>query len=262
MDTIRKFTPLSIYFALSKLKAENAPVDRVALLGTFLYTFTFAHIFIGIVFSFLNPELYYSYTEEDSYIEYFTAFILLATAVLCFYKAFSTSSKLPKLFLYSAAIVFFLGFGEEISWGQRIIGFETPDDLEQINAQKEFNFHNIHVDGVNLNKLIFGKVLYTCVFIYFLAFPILYRYKAWFKNLVDKVRLPIPTAIQSLIYFVSFFSILLIREGEKWELQEFALASFVFFAFLLPFNKYQESRSKQRYLEFNANNQVLEEHRV
>lgn len=245
MDIIRRCTSLQIYLTLSKLIHGNTSVDRISLLGTFLYTITISHIFIGIVFSFLSPEFYYIYTNEDGYIEYFTAFTLLATSVLCFYRASSLINKLPRLFFYFAATIFFLGFGEEISWGQRIIGFSTPEDLKQINAQKEFNFHNIHVDGTNFNKLIFGKVLYTCVFIYFLGLPLLYRYKAWFRSLVSKIGLPIPTAIQSLMYFVSFFSILLIREGEKWELQEFALASFVFFTFLFSAKKYSTPKATQ-----------------
>lgn len=33
--------------------------------------------------------------------------------------------------------------GEEISWGQRLFGFETPDVLEDINRQDEANLHNI-----------------------------------------------------------------------------------------------------------------------
>ena len=33
--------------------------------------------------------------------------------------------------------------GEEISWGQRIIGFATPDYLLDINIQEELNLHNI-----------------------------------------------------------------------------------------------------------------------
>ncbi|MFD2516188.1 hypothetical protein ACFSRY_20120 [Pontibacter locisalis] len=225
------------------MKDDYASVDRTVVLSTFLYTFSFAHIFIGIVFSYLSTDLYYYYTAEDSYIEYFTAFILLATSLLCFYRASATGIKLPKLFFYAAAVIFFLGFGEEMSWGQRTFGYETPDDLKEINAQKEFNLHNIHLAGINLNKLIFGKVLYTCVFIYFLGFPILYRYKQWFRNLINKLNFPIPTTMQSLLYFLAFFSILFIREGEKWELQEFALASFIFFSFLLHSNTYVKRQS-------------------
>lgn len=243
MELIRKLLPFSLYLSLLRARENYDAVDKIAVLSTFLYTFAFAHIFIGIVFSFLHPELYYAYTAEDSYIEYFTAFILLAISLLCLHRASLADINLSKMFYYGAAVVFFLGFGEEISWGQRIIGFETPPELEKINAQKETNLHNIHLSGVNLNKLIFGKMLYTGVFIYFLGIPFLYHYQQRFKMLVDKVNFPVPTAIQSMVYFMAFFSILVIQEGEKWELQEFALASFLFFAFLLPHNKQMKNHS-------------------
>ena len=41
------------------------------------------------------------------------------------------------------AVVCFFGFGEEISWGQRIFGIETPAGLKQANSQQETNLHNL-----------------------------------------------------------------------------------------------------------------------
>lgn len=46
------------------------------------------------------------------------------------------------LFAIGAVGAFFIT-GEEISWGQRIFGFETPEGLEDINNQGESNIHNI-----------------------------------------------------------------------------------------------------------------------
>lgn len=212
-------------------------VDGVALLSTVLYIFSFAHILIAIALSFLNPDLYYTYTEEDGYIEYSTAAFLLATSLLCFYRAPSMDKKIQKVFFYAVASVFFLGFGEEISWGQRIVGFATPENLREINFQDEFTFHNIRKDGIDVNKLLFGKVLYTCIFIYFLGFPVLYHHVTRFRNLIDKFKFPVPTATQSLVYLLSFLSIWIIKEGEKWEMQEFAVACFIFFSFLFPANR-------------------------
>ena len=34
--------------------------------------------------------------------------------------------------------------GEEISWGQRIFGYSTPDWIVERNLQREFNLHNLH----------------------------------------------------------------------------------------------------------------------
>ena len=35
---------------------------------------------------------------------------------------------------------------EEISWGQRLFGFATPETLAELNWQSEFNFHNVQTD--------------------------------------------------------------------------------------------------------------------
>jgi cytochrome b561 len=49
---------------------------------------------------------------------------------------------LAGLYLIAALGFAFIG-GEEISWGQRILGFATPDALGEINKQDEANVHNI-----------------------------------------------------------------------------------------------------------------------
>ncbi len=42
--------------------------------------------------------------------------------------------------MWTLACVYFAG--EECSWGQWYFGFETPDFIEDINEQDEFNLHN------------------------------------------------------------------------------------------------------------------------
>ena len=41
------------------------------------------------------------------------------------------------------ALLLFVACGEELSWGQHWLGFETPDAIKQINAQDEVNLHNL-----------------------------------------------------------------------------------------------------------------------
>jgi hypothetical protein len=47
--------------------------------------------------------------------------------------------------LLGFAILFFVAFGEEISWGQRVLGFQTPAVLNELNRQGEINIHNLDV---------------------------------------------------------------------------------------------------------------------
>jgi hypothetical protein len=51
------------------------------------------------------------------------------------------------------ALALFFGAGEELSWGQRLLGFDTPEALEE-NEQEEFTVHNLPVfNTVNESNL-------------------------------------------------------------------------------------------------------------
>ncbi|MBD1398321.1 hypothetical protein H9Q13_14210 [Pontibacter sp. JH31] len=237
MDLIRRLIPFHLYFSHSASNLKYAKSDNTEGLAAFLYTFTVSHVILGVGFFYLSLDLFHLYTQEDGYVEYLTAFLLLFTSILCLYKALQQKNRLPKMFFLVSAFLLFFGFGEEISWAQRIIGFETPDNLGKVNAQQEFNLHNIHLSGVNLNKLIFGKILYTGIFIYFLAFPVFYRRNKWFSSFLDRFSVPLPSPLHSLLYMLCFSTALLIRNGEVWEIQEFILASFIFAVYLMPDNE-------------------------
>jgi hypothetical protein len=88
---------------------------------------------------------------EDHYFEIVGASSLFATSLL-FLSGFrlarethdQTRVSIVKQLIYlGLAVVFFFGAGEEISWGQRILGFETPESVSQVNRQEEFNLHNL-----------------------------------------------------------------------------------------------------------------------
>jgi hypothetical protein len=88
---------------------------------------------------------------EDHYFEIVGASSLLATSLL-FLSGFrlarktldqTVASVVKQLVYLGLAVVFFFGAGEEISWGQRILGFETPESVSQVNRQEEFNLHNL-----------------------------------------------------------------------------------------------------------------------
>lgn len=63
----------------------------------------------------------------------------------------------------AVALAMVLVAGEEISWGQRIFGFETPDDLLEINVQGETTLHNIGRALLAFNMLLLVTSLYAIV---------------------------------------------------------------------------------------------------
>ena len=93
------------------------------------------------------------------------------------------SSKNIGIILFS--IIFFFGFGEEISWGQRIFNIETPNFFIENNLQSETNIHNLMIGDVKLNKLIFTNGLFFIFSFYFLAIPYLYAKSNNVKSVIN-----------------------------------------------------------------------------
>lgn len=52
-------------------------------------------------------------------------------------------------------LVLFVMAGEELSWGQRIFGWATPEAISKVNAQNETNLHNMATQAFQ-NTLYFG----------------------------------------------------------------------------------------------------------
>lgn len=89
-----------------------------------------------------------AFTTEDGPLEYATA-LLFGISGIGFFAVARKSEFLkrkrsgPRHFMvvsWGALMLVFMG--EEISWGQRILQFRTPDTLREINLQREFNLHN------------------------------------------------------------------------------------------------------------------------
>ncbi len=97
------------------------------------------------------PDVFYALDREDSVVEYAHAVLYFLSSILAvlsfrFVRGLKINGLLKKswriLFALSAIVLFVLA-GEEISWGQRIIGIETPEALKEINEQDETTLHNV-----------------------------------------------------------------------------------------------------------------------
>lgn len=92
-------------------------------------------------------DAYVNFIREDGPIEYSTSFIyfILFLASILFGNLFLKSKRNIHGFIFCAFSVVFLFIAlEEISWGQRLFGFEIPDFLSS-NLQDEITIHNLPV---------------------------------------------------------------------------------------------------------------------
>src|SRR5690606_11795013 len=111
------------------------------------YLFVFTFCLAGLVVSHYDLHFYEGVlAREDGFIEWMTVLPLLIGSFLCIYRASILAPFRPwtfKLTLYAMAFLFLFGALEEISYGQRLIGFESPAFFKQYNSQMEFNIHNL-----------------------------------------------------------------------------------------------------------------------
>jgi len=104
---------------------------------------------------------------EDRIVEWITFFGFLGASLTAFYTLrFVKKMKRTALaYILMTGFLFFVCAGEEISWGQRLFGFETPENMVEMNEQGEFNLHNLNFKHIHPSDLIswymkiFGIVL-------------------------------------------------------------------------------------------------------
>jgi len=106
----------------------------------------------------VDPAAFHAHAQEDRPLEWASAGLLAAAGALFAFAALrqflaKARRNWPALVLGGglAAVLLVMAM-EEISWGQRLFGFATPETLAEMNWQGEFNFHNIQTD---LSELVY-----------------------------------------------------------------------------------------------------------
>ncbi|MEE9429075.1 MAG: hypothetical protein V3V25_13110 [Paracoccaceae bacterium] len=122
--------------------------------------------------------------REDGLFEYLTALLFLGASVTAFLNARKARRQVERFVLYSLAIGFLVCVAEEISWGQRLFGFETPENLQAFNVQDEINLHNSLGYAAD-------HIFIAGVFLYGVLLPILVRRYTAFANLAFWTGLPV-----------------------------------------------------------------------
>ncbi len=186
----------------------------------------------------------YEFTVEDGFVEWCTVIVLLTAMVVCGKRFLRLRGVRPKLFLGVTAFLTLLclfGAGEEISWGQRIFGIETPDYLKERNAQGELGLHNlvIEVNGerVKINKLVFGTGLALMLSIYLFVATPLYRRNARVRRFFNQIAAPMPRNYHIAGYLLILATVeLLIDSGKRGEMTEFAGSIMFALNIAFPYN--------------------------
>jgi cytochrome bd-type quinol oxidase subunit 2 len=209
---------------------------------------TIVMLVIGYVLFFVNIPAFNHYVVEDGPVEWLTVFGLLLGVIVCIARFFKLFRKRTWWFL---TVTFLIGLGlffvagEEISWGMRILGIHPSEFFEKNNAQHETNFHNLIVDGVKVNKLVFSLLLSIALGIYLVIVPIVYQKNQAVKNFFDRSAVPIPRLYQVISFIALFIVVELLPHEKKAELLECGTGLLFFLIVRFPKNEFIFRGSKQ-----------------
>ncbi len=153
-------------------------------------------------------NLYLDY--ESGFYEVYGAIFFLLSSIL-FFIVFFKKKNILLLFL---AILTLVAFFEEISWGQHILNFATPENLKEINIQGEFNLHNLEFfEGMNkdksektgLMKMINAARVFNLIwFTIFVLLPFLYKYNSKIKRQLEKINFPIIPVSIGVLFILNY----------------------------------------------------------
>src|SRR5689334_12355186 len=97
-------------------------------------------LLIGYILFYTNLPAFVIYVEEDGTVEWLTVVGLMLGCIVSFSRFFKLLHRRNWWFLtvtFVLALMLFFASGEEISWGQRILGIKSPEFFQKNNAQHE-----------------------------------------------------------------------------------------------------------------------------
>lgn len=111
----------------------------------------------------LSPKRFERLMQEDGWAEWATFSAFALAAVLGFRHLWRmrrpasahAPGVLPRLALFGLALFCLFVAGEEISWGQRLIGFRPASLFLENNYQQESNLHNLLKDVLDTRWMVF-----------------------------------------------------------------------------------------------------------
>lgn len=127
-------------------RAWNLSPTKVAI----ICSLPFIIALIGGGTALISKDAYKWFTGEDRFAEtmqvlfYSLAFLL---SLVITYQQWRAGEKLIAFLYLGLSLAIFFLIGEELSWGQRIFGWETSETFASANKQDETNLHNIHGVG-------------------------------------------------------------------------------------------------------------------
>jgi hypothetical protein len=189
----------------------NAYIKELGITKAYYFILPFIILISYLIYCLTNPKIAVLLGKEDGFFEWLTAICLFGSAVF-FFLSFK---KYRNFFFLLLALLMFFGAGEEISWGQRIFGYSTPESIKEVNVQGEFTIHNLEIFNgkqfdkakrPGLQRLLEMDMLFKIfIFSFGIVLPLATFHVKPVSRLVQKIRLPVPPVSIGIFFFAAWF---------------------------------------------------------
>lgn len=176
----------------------RAAANWIQGIGVGQRTVILAYVLLAFIFTFIYvfyPVLFVALCTEDRLVEWVTALSYLFASLLFLramvYQSRSHVAKVDVWFLLFLSLGCLFVGGEEISWGQRLIGFSTPESIRQYNFQNEVTVHNLGDWGRDGPR----RLYMLGVFAYVVLFPIAHGAFGFVRRLTAAFHIIVPPKI-------------------------------------------------------------------
>ena len=156
----------------------------------------------GVLAALVGKDAYKWFTSEDGFAESLQALFYFSALVICLVITrwqWKSGDKTVAVLYAGLCLGLFFLTGEELNWGQRIIGWGTAESFAEINKQGETNLHNIYGVGATFKWIqllvgAYGTILPLAV--------LRWRVPDRFRDLVAWVIPPVSLASYFVFLFV------------------------------------------------------------
>ncbi len=188
-----------------------------------------------------NPTYFESVlAREGGPLQWLIISTLFFAAIMCFYRA-----SILKPFrggVFAACSIFtgfvFLMFAmDEMSWGQIIFDYKTPEFIAVRNSLGEMNIRHLVIAGFEITDIIFTLGIKILATLYFIVLPFFYSRLEQIKNFVNRFAIPLPRYTQTAAYVVAAILMSLIPSDRRYIIFEFV---FYWILVLMMYNPLNE----------------------
>jgi len=186
----------------------------------------------------LDTDLYDGVLDEDGPTEWLTFLCLMTSTVLAWRitRRLRGSGDVRRWFFIAFCLGSLLAGLEEISWGQRLLGIESPEFFMERSDQEEINIHNVLQPTLNLKtKHVAGIVLA----LYGVALPLLVRSVPSVASLCARFGLVVPPMTMLASWLLAGLMMIDEPSGYEEEIGEFLFS--VCFVLLMVAHQNEEA---------------------